>query len=90
MTMSCKPEHPRAIIIYYKYMSGKSRFDGIKFLLGHGRKMFFRWLWWHRWTLLNLQPLRCRGNSGGWQTSFCNWLEEKARAAEDREDLKLF
>jgi hypothetical protein len=32
-----------------------------------------------------LQPLRCNGEKGGWRTEFCEWLETKARNAEDRE-----
>jgi hypothetical protein len=38
--------------------------------------------------LLYLQPLRCNGNKGGWRTVFCDWLENKARAAEEREYYK--
>lgn len=40
----------------------------------------FRYLWWYFWWL---QPLRCNGNGGGWRTRFCNWLEDRARQAED-------
>ena len=35
-------------------------------------------LWW--------QPLRCNGNAGGWRTSLCEWLEDKARAKYEEMD----
>lgn len=37
------------------------------------------------WRLRYVQPLRCNGEKGGWRTDLCDWLETKARAAEDRE-----
>lgn len=35
------------------------------------------------WHTLAWQPLCCKGNAGGWQTSFCNYLENQAREAEE-------
>jgi len=30
-------------------------------------------------------PFCCNGNLGGWRTRLCDWLENKARDAENRE-----
>ena len=40
---------------------------------------------WAYWYLLWLQPLRCNGNNGGWRTRACEWLEDKARQAEENQ-----
>lgn len=40
-------------------------------------RIFF---WWVSYT----QPFHCNGNCGGWRTTLCDWLEDKARENEDR------
>jgi hypothetical protein len=47
------------------------------------RRDIINTLRWAYWSLLWLQPLRCNGNGGGWRTRVCDWLEDKARQAEN-------
>jgi len=37
---------------------------------------------WRRFRVL--LPLGCNGNRGGWRTRFCEWLEQCARAKEEK------
>ncbi len=52
-----------------------------KYIL-HDSKALFSRMWW---GFLWLQPFRCNGNAGGWRTQLCEWLENNARAEEEKE-----
>lgn len=49
-----------------------------KLIIRDIKRCSWRLYWYLRW----LQPLRCNGDSGGWRTKVCDWLEDKARSKE--------
>jgi hypothetical protein len=70
---------------YFKYCHRKHPFRTFKYNL----TVICKRVWWWFWYT---QLFHCCGDrggrwaGGGWRTGFCDWLEEKARAAEEREE----
>lgn len=63
----------------YLWWIYSQRPHGLKVLwrdIRHAVKRLWRWV---RYT----QPLHCNGNGGGWRTTFCEWIENKARQYEN-------
>lgn len=73
-------------ISYYRsafdIKSDKERWEVLRgIFISHLRGLWYRMKYAPRYYLC----LCCNGNNGGWRTKFCEWLETKAREAEDKE-----
>ena len=67
-------------IKYYRHYTLKQNWTLFRGLFGsHMRALWKRIKYPHYWI-----GLRCNGDKGGWRTRLCDWLEMKARTAEDK------